>query len=205
MRRAIVCAAVPILMSGLAGCAGSINPNLKASGYYDTRELPGATVTVSNVDTKHRNRVFAYADLETESEFPKYVEATFTQQVAKGFGGLAEFDRNFNAPPGFFRFGATYQLPMPDAWKRQRITFKYTPLSTHERGQQWSFAGALLFGRDYVVDGYFDYNVRSDYVSTDWQIGRRIQGNVYGVAEFRHNGLRSDPTGVGFGVEWRIR
>jgi hypothetical protein len=194
---------VGILGLTVAGCA-SIDPTFKASGYYDTRELPTATVTVTNVDAKHRNRIFAYADLETESKFPKYTEATFTQQIAAGFGGIVEYNRNFNAPSGLHRFGVTYQPQLRGRFKAHRIVFKWTPFSTHDHGHQLSVTGAMPFGSDIVVDGYFDYNPNDDYVATDWQIGRRIKGDVYAVAEYRHNGTRRDATGVGIGVEWRI-
>jgi hypothetical protein len=190
-----------------SGCAGVVS-SLKASAYYDTRELASGTITGSLTQPKHGTRFFGFTDLETESEFPRYVEAQVSQRIVGRLGGIVEYNRDFNSPEGTVRFGGVVQLPLPAAWKNDRFTLKYTPLSTNSRGGQVSVAGTKALGPDMSIDGFFDYNVRPgrpNAVVTDWQFGRRLKKSVFAVAEYRYSRLRPDRQGVGIGLEWRIK
>lgn len=188
----------------LARCAG-VTSTFKGAGYYDTRRLATGTVTAGAAHASSGTGFFAFSDLETESTFPKYLEARLIQRIFAGIAGLVEYNRDFNGSSGIHRFGFTYQLPLPQAFVRDRLSLKYTPFSTRDRGGQFSFSGSKRLGPDMSIDGYFDYNLKLDRIVTEWQFGRRLKGSVYGVIEARYSGLRPESAGLGIGMEWRIK
>jgi hypothetical protein len=205
--RALVSILFVSVAAALSGCA-TVTTGLRASGYYDTRDLATGTITVTATDAAHGTRLFAYVDLETNfPKVPRYGEAHLTQRIAGRLSVIAEHNRNFGAAAGLHRFGLSYLLPLPKskAFSRDRFSVKYTPYSTQHRGGQLSISGTKLIGDDIIIDGYYDYNLKPDNVATDWQLARRIRGDVFAVVEYRHNGGRPDSRGVGIGLEWRIK
>jgi hypothetical protein len=192
-----------MLIVAVAGCRTT--SNLRLTDYYDTREFPMVNVTGAVVHADAGTRLFGFTDLGSGVHGPRYLELQVSQPIYRGFGGVTEYNREFKSPRGTNRLGVFYQPPLPPALARDRLSFKYTPLSTHDVGAQLGVSATKFLGLHAYVDGYFEFNVKPGTVVTEWQFGRRLMGPVYAVAELRHNGMKAEPKGVGLGIEWKVK
>ena len=83
------------------------------------------------------------------------------------------------------------------------LTARLYPLATNGVGSQLALSGAKKFGDNYV-EGFFNYNFKPKNIVTEIQYGRRLIGDLFGVAEFRHDGYKNS-NGVSLGLEWKIK
>ncbi|MBI4444283.1 MAG: hypothetical protein HY645_00120 [Acidobacteria bacterium] len=191
-----------LLISLALGCRAV--STLKISGYNDTRGALTQTVTGSVAHPKAGTRLFGFYDLGAGKEGARYLEYQVSQPVYKKVGGVVEFNREYRSPRGTTRFGIIYPPSLPGFSGRDRWTIKLTPVSTNDFGAQFHFSGLKNFGQNTYVEGFFDYNMKPDRIVTEWQVGRRVSGNLFGIIEFRHSGFRREPRGIGVGLEWKF-
>lgn len=194
-----------VCLAWLVGAGCRTTSTLRLQGYYDTRELATGTLTGTVIQPRLGTRLFGFQDYGPGPSGGRYLEMVLSQPLYHGLGLLTEYNREFRNPRGTNRFGVMYQPKLSGPFRRDRLQLKMTPFSTHDVGSQWGFSGMKNLWRNGLMEGYFEYNPKSDRVVTEWQYVHRIRKPFALLAEFRHNGMKRRSNGVGLGVEWTIK
>ncbi|MFA4820073.1 MAG: hypothetical protein WC613_03905 [Candidatus Aenigmatarchaeota archaeon] len=190
-----------LALAGCVGCAAS-NKMLKSSGYYDTRGRVDGTVTAAG-ELPSDARYYGFLDYGTsgmDSDINKaYGQFKVFKTASNGLGVSTEYNRDFFAPADTIRVGPMYKF----AKGGDSLTARFYPLATNNAGSQLALSGVKKFGDNYV-EGFFNYNFKPNNIVTEIQYRRRLVGDLFGVAEFRHNGYKNS-NGTGLGLEWKIK
>lgn len=178
---------------------------LRTTQYWDTRGFPSTNVTGAIAQPTWGTRVFGFTDHGPAPNGPHYLEIQATQVLYHGAGVITEYNREFRNPRGTVRTGFIFQPHLPERFRRDRLQFKATPMSSHEFGTQLGVSATKTFGPNMLVEGYFEYNTKPDKAVSEWQFIRRLKKPISFVTEFRYNGQKRKTTGVAVGLEWTIK
>ena len=180
----------------------------KVGGYFDSRTHLNMVFTGGAFGLPYGMSLFGFADAETEENHlswlkKPYVEVSLAKKTENGLGAAIEHNRDFNFNNGVTRVGLVYE---PNLLKAGVIGLNFYPLSTNNNGIQVVFYGNRSFRKgDIIFDGFFDYNFKPRKIVIEIQVGKRLDGNLYGVVEGRYNGFKEKgKSGVGVGLEWRF-
>lgn len=183
----------------------------KVAGYYDTRGEPTATLTAGASDLPLGMKFFSFLDFATENDnldnmTAPYGEFRFSRKADFGLGVAAEYNRDFSKDEGVTRAGFVFEPNLRRYLPHTSLGMKFYPVSTHDHGMQLGINGNTSFlDGDIILDGFFDYNFKPRKIVTDLQLGYRLKGNLYAVAEGRYNGfMEEDEVGTGLGLEWKF-
>lgn len=183
----------------------------KIAGYYDTRGKSTATLTLGATELPLGTKFFSFMDFATEKENPNnltapYSEFRLSKKANTGLGIAAEYNRDFSKPRGVTRVGLIYEPNLKSLLDNTFLGVKFYPASTHNHGMQVGLHGNKSFNdKDITLEGYLDYNLKPKKVVTDLQLGKKINGNLYGVIEGRYNAfMQENSFGAGIGLEWKF-
>lgn len=177
----------------------------KVSSYHDSRDYSTITLTGGASDLPFGTGMFGFIESNAEKTNrdnlrEPYGEVSLSKKSKNDLGVIVEYNRNFEFDHGVTRLGLLYEPDLPFF-----LGAKFHPLSTRNNGVQIVVYGNKRFndGNEYV-EGFVDYNFKPEIFVGEVQVGKRINGKLFGVVEGRHNGFREDKYGVGLGLEWKL-
>lgn len=179
--------------------------------YFDTRSMPTASITLNALKLPFGTKFFGFTDFfmskDDNAKFDgAYGEYQLSRPIWKGFGISGEYNRDFSLPKGVHRLGVFYEPNLSKVMKDGFFGITFNALATEHIGSQLIFYGGKQFKNgDMYVDGFLDYNFKSDVVVTEVQFGKRVYKDLFAVGEVRYNGfMQKDNFGVGLGLELKF-
>lgn len=197
-----------VLITGSASV--SAQPSAVVAGYYDTRGIPTATITVTESEFPLGLRWYSFMDIATEQNnldnvAPPYVEARLSRKSAFGAGVAGEYNRNFAQPEGTLRLGFIYEPDLSKVVDDLFLGIKAFPASSNNHGMQAALYGKKCFSDVGIcVGGFFDYNAQPRIIVTEVQVEKSITRDFALVLEGRYNGFMGQHIAVALGLAWNF-
>ncbi len=205
----------------LASCSVQPKPWGKIAGYYDTREMPSASLTGGVNELPLGADFFGFTDIYSEKEHwddvqNPYVELKLYRKATlgdvnsvfgKSVGPAVQYDRDFSLRRGIARLGLTFEPNLSEFLGSNSLAgANVYPISSENGGVQLGvYAVDYFFDDLFCYDGFFDYDVNPQdgkpKIVSEIQGGVRIWKNLYGVVEARYNEYFDDAFGIGVGLE----
>ena len=220
------------LLSGMISKADHKNTGFLDFNYYwDDREFSVLTIN-AGAKLPHKFEYFQFvnftsplgdpSELEDWNDF--FTEIHLRRPISEEISILRPLDWNLMWADGGFaeevgRFGIRWRLqdtvgPLGDFVSNTlKLRYSLTFHVLEDDGSGWQmehvFRRTFLDGLAYVA-GFADHNVNDSFGNSDWvaesQVGLKLVGNFYAVAEYRYNSFLPGRfrSGWGFGLEYVV-